>query len=117
MLCSPPDIALILGIAIVIFGPKRLPELGQSLGQGIGKFKKSLAETESSIRTEVSTASSLPRSSPDTSLSLATIPASGGRVEIPSTDCLSSITGLSFIEKRIPMEPSPIDAAGASNGE
>jgi sec-independent protein translocase protein TatA len=64
MLWSPPDIALILGVALVIFGPKRLPELGQSLGQGLGKFKKSLAEAETSIRAEVDLASSLPVSNP-----------------------------------------------------
>jgi len=64
MLWSPPDIALILGIALVVFGPKRLPELGRSLGQGLGKFKKSLAEAESSVRTEVALASSSPVSSP-----------------------------------------------------
>ena len=78
MIWSPPDIALILGIAFVIFGPKRLPEFGQSLGQGIGQFKKSLAEAESSIRTEVATASSLPLANPDASLARAPIPGNGG---------------------------------------
>lgn len=32
--------ALILIVALVIFGPKKLPELGRSLGQGIREFKK-----------------------------------------------------------------------------
>jgi sec-independent protein translocase protein TatA len=69
MLWSPPDIALVLGIALLVFGPKRLPEFGQSLGQGIGKFKKSLAEAESSLsRTDVVASTSLPLSSPDTSV-------------------------------------------------
>jgi sec-independent protein translocase protein TatA len=83
MLCSPPDIALVLGIALLIFGPKRLPELGQSLGQGIGKFKKSLAEAESSIRTEVAPARNLPVSNPDTSGAGAPVLANSGPVAPP----------------------------------
>ena len=83
MLCSPSDIALILGIALVLFGPKRLPEFGQSLGQGLGKFKKSLAEAESSIRNEVALASSLPVSNPDPSLAGAPIPGNSGPVAHP----------------------------------
>ena len=36
-----PEIILILVIALLVFGPKKLPELGKSLGQGIREFKKS----------------------------------------------------------------------------
>lgn len=60
MIYSPPDIALILGIALLVFGPKRLPELGNAIGQGIGNFKKSMSEAESAIRTGVSSAASVP---------------------------------------------------------
>lgn len=34
------ELVLIFGIALVIFGPSKLPELGRSLGKGIGEFKK-----------------------------------------------------------------------------
>jgi sec-independent protein translocase protein TatA len=37
------EIAIVLIIALVIFGPKRLPELGKSLGRGIREFKGSLS--------------------------------------------------------------------------
>jgi sec-independent protein translocase protein TatA len=33
------EIAIVLIIALVVFGPKRLPELGKSLGKGIQEFK------------------------------------------------------------------------------
>jgi sec-independent protein translocase protein TatA len=33
------EIAIVLIIALVVFGPKRLPELGKSLGRGIQEFK------------------------------------------------------------------------------
>ncbi|MGE5672986.1 MAG: twin-arginine translocase TatA/TatE family subunit [Mycobacterium leprae] len=34
------EIALIALVALIIFGPKKLPELGKALGQGIREFKK-----------------------------------------------------------------------------
>jgi len=37
------EIALVLVIALVVFGPKRLPELGKSMGKGIREFKGSLS--------------------------------------------------------------------------
>ena len=37
-----PEILIVLVIALVIFGPKRLPELGRSLGNGIREFKSSI---------------------------------------------------------------------------
>ena len=39
---GPLEILVVLVIALVIFGPKRIPELGQSLGKGIREFKASL---------------------------------------------------------------------------
>jgi sec-independent protein translocase protein TatA len=39
---GPLEIALVLVIALVVFGPKRLPELGKSMGKGIREFKGSL---------------------------------------------------------------------------
>ena len=38
-----PEIIIVLVIALVIFGPKRLPELGRSLGNGMREFKDSIA--------------------------------------------------------------------------
>jgi sec-independent protein translocase protein TatA len=39
---GPLEILVVLIIALVVFGPKRIPELGQSLGKGIREFKASL---------------------------------------------------------------------------
>jgi len=39
---GPLEIVVVLIIALVVFGPKRLPELGRSLGKGIREFKGSV---------------------------------------------------------------------------
>jgi len=39
---GPLEIMLVLGIALIVFGPKRLPELGRSLGKGIREFRSSI---------------------------------------------------------------------------
>ena len=36
------QVAIVLVIALLVFGPKRLPELGQSLGRGMREFKDSI---------------------------------------------------------------------------
>ncbi len=43
-LLNPEYIALILILALVLFGAKRLPELARSLGQGVKEFRKSVRE-------------------------------------------------------------------------
>jgi sec-independent protein translocase protein TatA len=59
---GPLEIAIVLVIALIVFGPKRLPELGKSVGKGIREFKGSLsmddkdeipAEAESSTKQPV----------------------------------------------------------------
>ena len=50
---GPLEIGLVLVIALIVFGPKRLPELGQSLGRGMREFKDSLSgENEGSDHSE-----------------------------------------------------------------
>ena len=44
-LLQPMHLIVILGIALLVFGPKKLPELGKGLGDGIRGFKGALAQT------------------------------------------------------------------------
>jgi sec-independent protein translocase protein TatA len=47
-LFQPMHLVLILGIALLVFGPQKLPELGKGLGEAIRGFKSSLREGERS---------------------------------------------------------------------
>lgn len=40
---GPLEIAIVLIIALIVFGPKKLPDLGRSLGKGIGEFRDGLS--------------------------------------------------------------------------
>lgn len=40
---GPLELAIVLIIALIVFGPKRLPELGRSLGRGIREFRGSVS--------------------------------------------------------------------------
>jgi sec-independent protein translocase protein TatA len=46
-LFQPMHLLVILVIALIVFGPRKLPELGSSLGKAIRDFKKAMSETES----------------------------------------------------------------------
>jgi TatA/E family protein of Tat protein translocase len=48
-----PEIAFIFVIALLIFGPKKLPELGRTLGRGMAEFRRATDELKRSINTEL----------------------------------------------------------------
>jgi len=48
-----PELVVIFVIALIVFGPRKLPELGRSLGQGIAEFKKATNELQNSLEDEI----------------------------------------------------------------
>ena len=48
-----PELLIILIIALMIFGPRRLPELGKAVGQTINEFKKGANNLRDSVEEEV----------------------------------------------------------------
>jgi TatA/E family protein of Tat protein translocase len=48
-----PEILIILGIALIIFGPRKLPELGKSLGQSLAQFRRASEDFKRTWEQEV----------------------------------------------------------------
>lgn len=48
-----PELIVILVIALIIFGPKRLPELGKNLGKGLKSFKEGMDNAAEEFKAEV----------------------------------------------------------------
>jgi len=48
-----PEITLILILALIIFGPGKLPEVGKALGKSIKEFKGAVNKVEESVKEEV----------------------------------------------------------------
>jgi sec-independent protein translocase protein TatA len=65
MLGSPVDIALLFGVALLVFGPKKLPEIGKALGQGIGNFKRSISDAQDEVKSAIKAAEDMPSNKPE----------------------------------------------------
>lgn len=48
-----PELIVIFVIALIIFGPRKLPELGKSLGRSINEFKRASNELRSTLEDEI----------------------------------------------------------------
>lgn len=48
-----PELIIIFVIALIIFGPRKLPELGKSLGKAIAEFRKTSNELKSTLEEEI----------------------------------------------------------------
>jgi len=48
-----PELVIILTIALLVFGPRKLPELGSSLGKTIREFKRAASELQERVDTEI----------------------------------------------------------------
>jgi sec-independent protein translocase protein TatA len=48
-----PELIVIFIIALIVFGPRKLPELGRSLGRGIAEFKKATADLQNSLEEDI----------------------------------------------------------------
>jgi sec-independent protein translocase protein TatA len=74
---GPMEIIVVLIIALIVFGPKKLPELGKSLGKGINEFKGSITASHDDAPAEpVAVAAPAPVAAP-----VAVAPVTTHRVE------------------------------------
>ena len=49
---GPMELIVILAIALIVLGPKKLPEVGRSIGKGMREFKESLSGEDEDRRSE-----------------------------------------------------------------
>lgn len=47
-----PELLLILAVALIVIGPKKLPDIAKALGRGLGEFKKATEEFKNTIDVE-----------------------------------------------------------------
>jgi TatA/E family protein of Tat protein translocase len=48
-----PELIVIFLVALIFFGPRKLPELGRSLGKSLGEFKRATRELRSTLEDEI----------------------------------------------------------------
>lgn len=48
-----PELVVIFVIALIVFGPRRLPEIGKALGQGINEFKRASKDLQNRLEDEI----------------------------------------------------------------
>jgi TatA/E family protein of Tat protein translocase len=85
-----PELFLILVIALIVFGPKKLPEIGKNMGRMIGEFRKASQDFQRTIEDEVA--------------------AVNRAVEVPSTDASSP-------KALPPTNPAPVVEAAVASPE
>ena len=51
-----PELIVIFVVALLVFGPRRLPELGRSLGKGLAEFRRASSDLKNSIEREIQAA-------------------------------------------------------------
>jgi len=49
-----PELLFILVLALLVFGPKRLPQVGKTLGRGLREFRKATSDLKRTVDTELS---------------------------------------------------------------
>jgi TatA/E family protein of Tat protein translocase len=48
-----PELILIFAVALIVFGPRRLPEIGRTLGKALNEFKRATDDLKNTIEREV----------------------------------------------------------------
>jgi len=59
-----PELLLIFVVALLVFGPKKLPEIGKSIGKGLSEFKKASEDLKKTIEHEMDQIKTEPSAAP-----------------------------------------------------
>ena len=58
---GPMELIIVLVIVLILFGPGRLPDIGNAIGRGIREFRKASTEIEETIRGEPKSSDTTPK--------------------------------------------------------
>ena len=106
------EMLIILVVALIFFGPKRLPDLAKSLGKGIAEFKKASEEVRKGIEDAVKEESVPETPKPPEDLSsYGKAPGSGPAPEEPGTAEPAPPTGVSSPASGTPLDVSAVEPA------
>lgn len=71
-----PELLFILVLALLIFGPRKLPEIGRTMGKALGEFRRATSDLKRTLDTELS-AEEVSRPDPPVKATIPTAPTAG----------------------------------------
>jgi sec-independent protein translocase protein TatA len=81
-----PELIIIFVIALIIFGPRKLPELGKSLGKSLAEFKKASNDLRNTLEEEIRIEEQKTEATKPTPPAAATATSTPHHVEAPVVD-------------------------------
>ncbi|MBZ0111145.1 MAG: twin-arginine translocase TatA/TatE family subunit [Thermoanaerobaculia bacterium] len=80
-----PELLFIMALALLIFGPKKLPQIGRTLGRGMAEFRKASTELQRSINLDLEDPPPRPKARPAAAPESSASPESSAGPEASST--------------------------------
>lgn len=109
---QPTHLLLILVVALLVLGPKRLPEVGRSLGRGLRDFRSGLQGVQEEARGMFSDSPDEPSLPPaDSTVSTVPEPVAPATAEPVTVAPLASEPATASVTKVMPVEPDPAEFA------
>lgn len=110
-LLAPSHILLILVVALIVLGPKRLPEVGRSLGRGLRDFRSGLQGAQDEARGMFHEVLDEPQPPEDTTVSTAPEPMAPAAEEPLVAPSPMPVPAAATVTKVVPADPDPADFA------
>jgi TatA/E family protein of Tat protein translocase len=110
-----PEVILILVVALIVFGPRRLPEIGKSMGKMLAEFRKASNDFKRTIEDELEAEKSresqaTPIATPETPPAVTDVTAA----EVPATDATAPVPEAAVVPEVAPAPPPAFEGADTS---
>lgn len=122
-----PEILAIMVLALLVFGPRRLPEVGRTLGKGLAEFRRASADLKRTVNAEIALEDAertpaprrpgLAASPPPEPFPPASPPASTTPRGVPEPTAGPAAASASGADVADPGDPAPDPAAAPDDGE